>query len=80
MANILNFQSSLHIKCHKTDTYIFPFASRHLEAEFYNINDLGQEFGGLKNKALYTGFESIINRDIYSSVLSQNATKFKPVT
>ena len=44
---------------------IFPFAPRYLGAEFYKINDLGQDFGGLNNKTLYTGFETTINRDIH---------------
>ena len=44
---------------------IFPFAPRYLGAEFYKINDLGQDFGGLNNKTLYTGFKATINRDIH---------------
>ena len=39
-----------------TGVNIFPFAPRYLGAEFYKINDLGQDFGGLKNKTLYIGF------------------------
>ena len=48
-----------------TGVNIFPFAPRYLGAEFYRINDLGQDFGGLNNKTFYKGFETTINRDIY---------------
>ena len=44
---------------------IFPFTPRYLGAEFYRINDLGQDFGSLNNKTFYKGFETTINRDIY---------------